>query len=124
MPCESKTNLSHAMPLFLSQGVAVAWLSFFLSGCAAFRETPPTYSKFLDTDYAEVKADPGRMVEERIARGGDDRWVCGFIHFATKEVWLSRDMNCDWDKTRLHEKCHLDAFNAKEKDNCHDGRTF
>lgn len=103
-------------------GAVIAGLLF--SGCAIFRETPPTRSRFLDTDYAEIKADPGRVLAENIDRSGNDSYICGFIHFAAKEVWLSRDMKCDINETRRHEKCHYDAFTTNTKDECHDGRTF
>ena len=32
-------------------------------GCAAFRETPPTYGPFMDTTYIEAQADPGRVLD-------------------------------------------------------------
>ena len=92
-----------------------------MSGCAIFRETPPTFGVFsLHPEYHEIQADPGRVADEYI--GGE--WsLCGFVNFIKKQVWLSRDMNCDWAITRPHEACHIEAYKAGvtdwHKDGCH-----
>lgn len=96
-----------------------------LSGCAIFKETPPYHAgKFLDTDYEEIQADPGRVVDERMKRGGNADDLCAFVDLIFKKVWLSRNMNCDWNISRRHEKCHIDAREAGimdwRKDGCHD----
>lgn len=103
-------------------------------GCAAFRETPPSApAPFpLNASYVEIQADPGRVVVERIARKKErgesvrfnEPFPCAFVDLHAKEVWLSRDMKCDWPKNRRHENCHIIAFESGVKDECHDGRSF
>ncbi len=109
-------------------------LAVVFYGCAAFRETPPTYSRFMDTDYTEAQADPGRVLDERVkltkqygpTRGGEagSRVICGFVDWFKKIVWISREIDCPLTKTRKHERCHLDAYENGTPDNCHDGRRF
>jgi len=103
-----------------------------LSGCAAFRETPPTYAPFMDTTYFEVQADPGRVLDERVKLGptkaGERLFgsptLCGFVDFARRWVWIARSIDCPLDETRRHERCHVDAHAQGVKDECHDGRSF
>lgn len=111
--------------------------ALILSGCAIFKETPPTVQPFpLDARYTEIQADPGRVVDERIKRQkelGDKRralggtleeTLCAFTDLIFKTVWLARDSSCDWPKNRRHEKCHIDAHDQGIEDECHDGRKF
>lgn len=106
-----------------------------LSGCAVFRETPPTAELFpLNAAYREIKADPGRVLDERVKLGPTEagerygnniRTICGFVDFARKIVWLSRTYECpDYAVTRRHENCHTIAHESGGEDECHDGRSF
>ena len=99
-------------------------------GCAAFRETPPTYGPFMDTTYIEVQADPGRVLDERVKLGetrAGESWysvICGFVDFARRWVWIAREIHCPLEETRRHERCHVDAHETGTPDKCHDGRKF
>lgn len=101
-----------------------------LAGCAVFRETPPTSGKFMDTNYTEIKADPGRVLDERLklnekygpTRGTElGKTLCGFVDFYKKIVWIARSAFCPED-TKEHERCHVLAHESGSPDNCHDGR--
>ena len=105
-----------------------------LAGCAALGETPPTRMQFMDTDYTEMRADPGRVLDERVkmkytpTRAGEGRaggpTLCGFVDFKARIVWTTRSIDCPAEETRRHERCHVDAREAGVKDECHDGRSF
>jgi len=118
----------------LTQAAATAALLLSLTGCAILRETPPTSSQFMDTDYTEMRADPGRVLDERTkmkykpTRAGEGHaggpTLCGFVDFDAKIVWTTRSMDCPAAETRRHERCHVDAHEQGIKDECHDGRSF
>lgn len=105
-----------------------------LSGCAILRETPPTYQMFpLNEKYTEAKADPGRVLDERVklgkTRAGERHGypvLCGFVDFENHLVWMTRDLVAcpPYDETRRHENCHIEASEKGIKDECHDGRSF
>lgn len=108
-------------------GAVVAGL--FLSGCAAFKESPVAVAQFMDTNYTEHRADPGRVLDERMkmkkyAPTKAGYVLCGFVDFDAKIVWTSRHIDCPADETRRHEFCHVDAHERGIKDECHDGRSF
>ena len=101
--------------------LAIIGAVLFFSGCG---ETPVKRQPFpLDPSYEEIQADPGRVVDERMARGWNADDLCAFVDLILKKVWLSRNMNCDWEISRRHEKCHIDAREAGimdwRKDGCH-----
>lgn len=106
-------------------------LPLTLTGCAVFGETQPAVQQFMDTSYTEIRADPGRVLDERVklgpTRAGDRHGsptLCGFVDFAARTVWITRAIDCPLDETRRHERCHVDAHEAGVKDECHDGRSF
>lgn len=108
-------------------GAVVAGLLF--SGCAIFRESPVVVSQFMDTNYTEHRADPGRVLDERMkmrkyAPTKAGHLLCGFVDFDARVVWTARHIDCPADETRRHERCHVDAREAGIKDECHDGRNF
>lgn len=114
---------------------ALYLIVMFMSGCAILRESPISTLPFMDTSYVEKRADPGRVLDERVKikkyrqtiagegyAGG--RVLCGFVDFDAKIVWTTRHIACPSDETRRHERCHVDAHESGEKDKCHDGRSF
>lgn len=113
--------------------ISLMLTSALLAGCGAFIETPPKYGRFLDTEYTEAIADPGRVLDERVkaghsTRAGEGRYgdpvLCGFVDFKARCVWISRHMACPIEEIRAHEACHIDAAKNGIKDECHDGRSF
>lgn len=113
--------------------LALLFTLMAMSGCAAFKETPPTFAPFpLNDGFMEAKADPGRVLDERIKFGSTKAGerhgypvLCGFVDFVSKIVWVARDYNCPpTEETRRHENCHIEARERGIKDECHDGRKF
>lgn len=109
---------------------ALLLASVVLSGCA---ETPPIVRPFpLDPSYTERRADPGRVLDERVklgpTRAGEGRaggpTLCGFVDFSARVVWISREIACPLEETRRQEACHIQAHESGTPDKCHDGRKF
>lgn len=123
--------MNAARGLWLTAVLSSALLA--LSGCAILRESPPAVQAFpLNPAYTEIRADPGRVLDER-AKIGHTRagegfaggpTLCGFVDFKTKTVWIARDMACPLAQTRRHENCHIEARENMTVDECHDGRKF
>lgn len=104
-----------------------------LSARAILAETPPAVQTFpLNPSYEERRADPGRVLDERVklgpTRAGNDGYgrptLCGFVDFSARVVWIARSMDCPLAETRRHEDCHIQARESGAPDQCHDGRRF
>lgn len=112
----------------LTKAAATATLLLNLTGCAIFRESPVEVSQFMDTNYAEHRADPGRVLAERVkfkhpTKAGEGfaggPTLCGFVDFSAKIVWTARAYECPAEQTRGFERCHVDAHEQGVKDECH-----
>jgi len=98
-------------------------LAILLSGCAAFRESPPTSEPFRNTGYVLFMADPGRVNIEcsddgLLDGGGRKHWdtnFCGCVNHSTKTVWISRSPNCPRRVIEDHENCHIQTRDALDQ---------
>lgn len=107
------TTLLDVIGLFL--GLMFCGLGMILCGCSSLREGPITRSVFLNTDWVEVRADPGvvnQVCEQNSFEFGKE--YCGCAVFQTKEVWIARRYECDINNTRIHELCHVLSGSSKD----------
>lgn len=91
-----------------------------LMGCATADSVRPFP---LDRSYTERYADPGTVDSVCSTPGGlhDDgsrqAWndsYCGCVQLATRTVWIARHINCDLERTRRHEACHIATGPSKK----------
>jgi hypothetical protein len=115
-PTLHRLGLAFRIEWFL-RGIPVLLLLVACATADAVRPFP------LDRSYTERYADPGTVDSVCYTPGGahDDgsrqAWndsYCGCVDFKSKTVWIARHINCDLERTRLHEACHIATGPSKK----------
>ena len=109
----------HGGGILISLPLAIGMWALLFAACATPAEVRPFP---LDPSYTERFADPGEVDDHCYNPTGHHdnglrtRWddnYCGCVDWASKTVWIARRIDCDIDKVRLHEGCHLATGTSK-----------